>query len=122
MDYNTLELKDGTQLMLEPASSLGDVRLRFSDKAALVAGWDKLTGANLSTVKRKNGEDVVGTYENLAVGDPAIRAVYDRADGLTAAFNLREKTEVEKLADRMAAVEDTTVMLTIDALGGGKTA
>lgn len=121
MEHNVMVLKDGTELTLEAGASLGELRAVFADKMALVAGWDRLTKANLARmqIKSKSG-DVLGIYENLVPADPVIRAVHERTDGLLVVFSLREKTDMEKLEERLAAVEETTDVLTMEALGGGE--
>lgn len=121
MEKNVMVLKDGTKITLESASSLGDIRVLYADKAALVDGWDRLTKDNLAELQIKSNDGVVlGRYEGLVLGDPVI-AIHERKDGLLAVYNLREKTELEKLDERVGSVEETTDVLTMEALGGGET-
>lgn len=122
MEKNVMVLKDGAEITLESASSLGDIRVLYADKAAFVAGWDRLTKDNLAELQIKSSDGVVlGRYEDLVLGDPVIRAVHERKDGLLAVFNIRKKTELETLEERVGAVEETTDVLTMEALGGGET-
>ena len=52
MEKNVMVLKDGTEITLESASSLGDIRVLYADKSALIAGWEKLNKENLSERER----------------------------------------------------------------------
>lgn len=123
MEKNVMVLKDGAEITLESASSLGDIRVLYADKSALIAGWERLNKENLSQLQIESGDGVVlGRYEGLVLGDPVIRAIHERKDGLLAVYNLREKTELEKLDERVGSVEETTDVLTMEALGGGETA
>lgn len=122
MERNVFVLKDGTEFILESASGLGEINVLFENKEAMIAGWDTLTKANLSHVQIKSSSGIVlGNHEGLVMGNPVIKAVYEQEDGLLTTFNLREKTEMELLAERMEAVEETTDMLTMEALLGGET-
>ena len=70
MEKNVMVLKDGTEITLESASSLGDIRVLYADKAAFVAGWDRLTKDNLAELQIKSSDGVVmGSYEDLVLGD-----------------------------------------------------
>ena len=40
MEKDLIILKDGTELELESASSLGDIRILFADKNSLLAAWE----------------------------------------------------------------------------------
>ena len=51
MEKDLIILKDGTELELESASSLGDIRILFADKNSLLAAWEKMTPENLQEVR-----------------------------------------------------------------------
>lgn len=122
MEKSRLVLKDGTAITLEAGSSLGVLRTIYADMEALAADWDKFTPENLSEVEIKDGETVTGSYRDLTFASPALQADAKEDGSLAAAWGLREKTELEKLKDRVAAVEETTDILTMDALMGGNEA
>ncbi len=103
MENSKLVLKDGTEFVLEAGSSLGQIRVRYAGREALNAAWDKLTAENLSAVAVKDGDTVSGSFADLTIGNPAL-TVNILADGaLEAAWGIREKTEMERLAEQVAA-------------------
>lgn len=103
MEKSKLVLKDGTAIELEAGSSLGHIQALYENWGALTAHWEKLTPQNLAEAQVKNGDTVTGEYENLTLGDPALQ-VGIRTDGTLCAFwGIREKTQMELLADRVDA-------------------
>ena len=121
MEKRKMVLKDGTELTLEAGSSLGSIRVVYANKEELAADWEKLTKDNLSSVQLEQEGTLTGAYENLILGNPALQVDIQAGGTLLASWGIREKTEMEKLADRVAAVEETTDVLTMDALMGGET-
>lgn len=100
-----LVLKDLTEIELETGGSLGNLGALFPDKAVMVATWDKLTPENLSAVQVKNGDGlVVGNYTDLVLVSET--SVVQPDGNVLTSFNIREKTDVEKLSDRLDAVEE----------------
>ena len=113
MEKRKLLLKDGTAIILEAGSCLGQMEAAYEGREALMAGCVMLP-------QIKNGDTVTGTYEHLILGDPVL-VVRGKEDGtLLASWGIRERTELEKLADRVGAVEETTDVLAMDALTGGE--
>lgn len=101
MEKDILVLKDGTVMELETGASLGGTRVLFLDKAAFLAGWDRLSEDNLSEVQVKNGAGLtVGRYTDLVLVSETSSV---QADGtVLTSFHFREKDAVEK---RMDAIE-----------------
>lgn len=116
---DTLILKDGTTIGLEAGASLGALQVLSADKASMVSTWDKLTRDNLSSVQVKNGEgEVIGNDTDLLLVSET--SVVQEDGSILTIYNLRQKTEMEKILERLAAVEETTDILTMDALTGGE--
>lgn len=103
MEKSKLILKDGTAIPLEAGSSLGQMKALYEDWEALTAGWEKLTPENLSKVQVRNGDSVTGEYEDLILGNPALKVDIQQDGSLSAAWGIREKTEMELLAEQVAA-------------------
>ena len=105
MNKDKIVLKDLTEIELEADASLSCALARFPDKTAMVLAWDKLTPDNLAGVQIKNGDGlVVGTYTELVLVSETSTV---QADGsILTCFNLREKSDIEKLTERVAAVEE----------------
>lgn len=122
MEQSKMVLKDGWELLLEAGSSLGSICVKYADREKLMKDWEKLTPENLETVQIRQGDTVTGSYEQMTLGNPALRVDVKEDGTLLASWGIREKTEFEKLADRVASVEETTDVLTMDALMGGETA
>ena len=76
-----------------------------ADRAAMLATWELLTPDNLAAVQIKNGAGLtVGTYTDLVlVSETSVVAV----DGtVLTTYSLRPKTDVERLTERVAVVEE----------------
>lgn len=98
-------LKDGTTVELETAASLGELQVLSVDKATMVATWDKLTEANLKTVQVKNGEGLVrGNYTDLLLTSET--SVVQPDGSVLTTYSLRQKTEMERILQRLEAVEE----------------
>lgn len=102
---DTLILQDGSIIELEAGASLYALPVISDNKSAMVATWDKLTESNLSAIQVKNGDGlVVGNYTDLVL---ASETSIVRPDGtILTTYSLREKTDIELLTERMAAVEE----------------
>ena len=75
-----------------------------ADRAAMLATWELLTPGNLAQVQVKNGAGLtVGTYTDLVlVSETSVVA----PDGkVLTTYSLRPKTDVERLEEKVAAVE-----------------
>lgn len=105
MNKDKLIMKDGTEIELETGAGLGSLGVLSTDKAAMVSTWDRLTAENLSEVQIKNGDGlVVGSYTGLVLVSETSRV---QADGsILTCYNVREKTDIERLEERVAAVEE----------------
>lgn len=102
---DTLILKDGTVIELEAGASFGALQVLSGDKATMVSTWDKLTRDNLSSVQVKNGEgEVIGNDTDLLLVSET--SVVQEDGCILTTYNLRQKTEMEKLLERLAAVEE----------------
>lgn len=113
MSKNKLVLKDNTKIDLETGASLAAMTAVFSDKAAMITAWEKLTPDNLSAVSVQNGDGLtVGSYTALVLLEPHM-AVTELSDGaIQATFGMREKTDAEKrldAAEEALAVHDGAI-------------
>ena len=105
MNKDKLILKDGTEITLEAGASLGALQVVSADRAAMLATWELLTPGNLAQVQVKNGDGLtVGTYTDLVlVSETSVVA----SDGkVLTTYSLRPKTDVERLTERVAVVEE----------------
>ena len=104
MNKDKMILKDGTAKELEAGGSLGALQVLSADRAAMLATWELLTPDNLAAVQIKNGAGLtVGTYTDLVlVSETSVVA----SDGtVLTTYSLRPKTDVERLEEKVAAVE-----------------
>ena len=102
---DTLILKDGTVIGLEAGASLCALQVLSADKDSMVSTWDKLTKDNLTSVQIKNGEgEVIGNDTDLLLVSETSMVQEDGC--ILTTYNLRQKTEMEKLLERLAAVEE----------------
>lgn len=98
-------LKNGAEIVLETGASLGALQVVSADRTAMLATWELLTPDNLSQVQIKNGAGLtVATYTDLVlVSETSVVA----SDGtVLTTYSLRPKTDVERLAERVTAVEE----------------
>ena len=105
MSKEKLILKNGAEVELETGASLGALQVLSADRAAMLATWELLTPDNLSQVQIKNGAGLtVGTYTDLVlVSETSVVA----PDGkVLTTYSLRPKTDVERLTERVAVVEE----------------
>lgn len=116
---DTLVLTDTSTIELEAGGDIGNLQVISPDKKTMVATWDRLTPANLATVQIKDSSGLVrGNYTGLVLASETSAI---QPDGMIlTTFHLREKTELERLTERLAAVEETTDILTMEALTGGE--
>lgn len=104
MNQDKLILKNGHEIELEAGASLGALQVLSADRAAMLATWELLTPDNLAAVQIKNGAGLtVGTYTDLVlVSETSVVA----SDGtILTTYSLRPKTDVERLEEKVAAVE-----------------
>lgn len=98
-------MKDGSVIELEAGASLGAIQVFSADKAAMVSTWDKLTMDNLEVAQIKNGDGmVVGNYSGLLLVSETSMVGQDGT--ILTTYNLRQKTELERLTERLVAVEE----------------
>ena len=105
MNKDKLILKNGAEIELEAGASLGALQVLSADRAAMLATWELLTPGNLAQVQVKNGDGLtVGTYTDLVlVSETSVVA----SDGtILTTYSLRPKTDVERLTERVAVVEE----------------
>ena len=119
MNKDKLILKNGAEIELEAGASLGALQVLSADRAAMLATWELMTPDNLSMVHIKNSAGLtVGTYTDLVL---ASETSTERSDGsILTTYCLREKTAEERLSERIKALEETTDILTTEALMGGE--
>ena len=101
-----LILADGTSIDIADGSSLSAVQVVSESKEAMIAVWDTLTNDNLATVQVQNDDGtVIGEYTNLVLVSETSTIQSD--DSVLTSFRLREKTELELLRERVAALEES---------------
>lgn len=104
MNKDKLILKNGTEISVEPGASLSDIKVVSETKDFMVDTWDLFTNENLKQVKVQNGNGVeIADYENLVLDSETSRIQKDGT--IVTSFNLREKTEVELLKERIEQLE-----------------
>ena len=104
MSKDKLILKNNMEVELEAGASLGALQVVSADRTAMLATWELLTPDNLAAVQIKNGAGLtVGTYTDLVlVSETSVVA----SDGtILTTYSLRPKTDVERLEEKVAAVE-----------------
>ena len=104
MNKDKLILKNGAEIELEAGAYIGALQVLSADRATMLATWELLTPDNLAAVQIKNGAGLtVGTYTDLVlVSETSVVA----SDGtILTTYSLRPKTDVERLEEKVAAVE-----------------
>ncbi len=100
-----LILKDQTTLEIEAGATLSAITMLSSTKEEMIEKWDALTKENLSAVEVKNSEDVtIATYTDLILVSETSVILEDGT--ISTSFNLREKTDIEKLQEEVALLKE----------------
>ncbi|MBO1698851.1 hypothetical protein HJW21_19170 [[Clostridium] symbiosum] len=98
-------LKNNMEVELEAGASLGALQVLSADRAAMLATWELLTPDNLAAVQIKNGAGLtVGTYTDLVLVSET--SVITSDGTILTTYSLRTKTDVERIAERVTAVEE----------------
>lgn len=103
MSTTKLVLVDSTEINLEGGAALGYMKAHYDSKTAMVADWDKLTVKNLKTVQILADDVVVANYTDLILENETSTLQEDGS--VDTIWNIREKTENEKLKDEIAALK-----------------
>ena len=100
-----LILKDNTTIEIEAGASLSAITVLSSTKEEMIEKWDALTKDNLSSVEVKNSENItIATYTDLILVSETSVVMEDGS--ISTSFNLREKTDVEKLQEEVALLKE----------------
>lgn len=110
MEGNTyFVLADGTEYEIDESSSSSEVTIIFSSKESMIVAWGKMTDENLKSVQFKTEEQISGIYTDLVLlSEESI--ILDEGT-IRTTFKLREKSETEKLAERVSALEEENASL-----------
>ena len=105
MNKDKLFLKNGAEIELEAGASLGALQVLSADRAAMLATWELLIPDNLAAVQIKNGVGtIVGTHTDLVLASETSVVASDGK--VLTTYSLRPKTDVERLTERVAVVEE----------------
>ena len=112
-------LSNKTEINIKPGSFLSRVTVVVSDFTELGAVAEALrTKGNLDTIQFTNDGIVTGEYSDMKLISPLFREVEILEDAtVTADFEMREKTELEKRLDEFEASQK--VMNSSQQLQGG---
>lgn len=101
-----LILKDKTTLEIEARATLSAITALSSTKEEMIEKWDALTKENLSSVEIKNSDDItIATYTDLILVSETSVVLEDGT--ISTSFNLREKTDVEKLQEEVEKLKES---------------
>lgn len=104
MNKDKLILKNGAEIELEAGASLGALQVLSADRAEMLTTWELLTPGNIAQVQVKNGDGLtVGTYTDLVLVSET--SVVNSNGTILTTYSLRPKTDVERLEEKVAAVE-----------------
>lgn len=99
-----LILSNNQEINIESGSSLSDMKVLSETKYDMISVWDMLTEENLRHIEiLADDGTVVGIYDNILLENETSTI---QPDGkILTSFNLREKTEVELLRERVEQLE-----------------
>ena len=105
MNKDKLILKNGAEIELEAGAYRGALQVLSADRAAMLATWELLIPDNLAAVQIKNGVGtIVGTHTDLVLASETSVVASDGK--VLTTYSLRPKTDVERLTERVAVVEE----------------
>ena len=96
-----LVLKDGTEITLGDNSSRTHLLVASESRTAMVAVWEKLTRDNLQSLQLKVEGQVTGEYGDMLLVSET--STVDVDGSVQTEFVIREKTDIEKLQEVVAA-------------------
>lgn len=100
MKKDKLVLNNGVEIELEAGASLSNIRIKSSDRSAMLSVWEQLTPYNLSMVQIRNGEGLtIGTYTDLLLISETSKI--DLLGEVITTYTLSEKTDEEKRLDAL---------------------
>lgn len=103
MSTTKLVLADSAEINLEGGAALGYMKSHYDSKIAMVADWNKLTPENLKAVQVLTDDVVVGNYSDMILENETSTILDDNS--IETIWNIRQKTENEKLKDEIAALK-----------------
>lgn len=104
MSATKLVLADNTEINLQSGAAIGCMKAHYVSKVAMAADWDKLTSANLKTVQVMADDVVVGNYVDMILENET--STLHKDGSVDTIWNIREKTENEKLKEEVAALKE----------------
>lgn len=104
MDKDKLILADGSEITLESLQGIKELCVCAESHSGACGLWDKLTPENLKEVCIRGADGTItGRYKNIALNRITGK---DNTDGtVQLVIDLREKTYVEMLEERVAELE-----------------
>ena len=100
-----LILNNKSEINIENASSLSDIKVISETKYEMISIWDMLTPENLKSVQFQNADGVtIGNYKNLILNSDT--SIVQEDGIILTSFHLREKTEVELLKEEVNALKE----------------
>lgn len=110
-----LFLNDGTVISIEAGSCLSSVIVISDTKEDMIETWSKLTAENLSNVEFKNPDDIlIAKYSDIVLVNETSVILEDGT--IKTSFNLREKTELEKLREIVEGLGEKSDMIEASVL------
>ncbi|MCM1232987.1 MAG: hypothetical protein NC489_22915 [Ruminococcus flavefaciens] len=99
-----LILYNNEEIEIESGSSLFDIKVLFDSKTDMLSVWDMFTSDNLKAVQIQNSDNIIiADYKNLVLDNET--SIVQKDNTILTSFNLREKTELELLRERVEMLE-----------------
>lgn len=96
----TIVLTDTSEIILEAGGDLENLQILAPNKTAMVAIWDRLTPENMKELTIRNSDGLVtGSYTDLILVSET--SVIQPDGQILTSYKLREKTELEKLTEKL---------------------
>ena len=107
-----LIFKDNSIITFTDSFGISDISYKYISMDAVSVDVAKCTSENCSLIKVYDDEDnLIGTYEDMVFGGVNIYEVADDETILYEAhFHFRNKTDVEKLTEKVAALEESQAL------------
>lgn len=107
-----LIFKDNSIITFTDSFGIGDISYKYVSMEAVSVDVAKCTSENCSIIKVYDDEDrLIGTYENMVFdGVNVIELVEDENTLYEAHFHFREKTDIEKLIERVSSIEASQLL------------
>lgn len=108
MNTTKLVLADNTEIELQEGAALGYMKTHYENNEAMISDWNKLTIENLKVMHILVDDVIIGNYTDMILENET--SVLHEDGSIDTIWNIREKTETEKLKEEIVILKQRQEM------------